>query len=139
MFCPKCGAEYVEGKEHCPDCDVDLVPEPTDPHAAEEQITILETSNSTLIPVIKSVLAANEIPYTTEGEAMMNLFPSEALGALLHQSAGELVIKVPKSRVQEARDLLDTHAEIEMPDELRSDSEAGDSGAAAEDGETTES
>ena len=26
-WCPKCRNEYVEGKTHCPDCDVDLVEE----------------------------------------------------------------------------------------------------------------
>ncbi len=26
-WCPKCRNEYVEGKKHCPDCDVDLVEE----------------------------------------------------------------------------------------------------------------
>ncbi len=124
MFCPKCAAEYVEGKDHCPSCDVALVAEPVDLHATEERVTILETSNSTLIPIVKSLLESNSIPFTTQGEAMMNLFPSEALGALLHQSSGELVFQVPQSHAQKARDLLNTHAEIEMPDELRAGDDA---------------
>lgn len=28
-WCPKCKNEYVEGKTHCPDCDIDLVEELT--------------------------------------------------------------------------------------------------------------
>lgn len=35
-WCPVCKNEYVEGKTHCPDCDVDLVDElPEEPEAEE--------------------------------------------------------------------------------------------------------
>lgn len=41
-WCPKCKNEYVEGKTHCPDCDVDLVekltPEALTPYAEEIEI-----------------------------------------------------------------------------------------------------
>ncbi|MCI8599584.1 MAG: hypothetical protein HFJ10_14275 [Lachnospiraceae bacterium] len=39
-WCPKCKNEYVEGKTHCPDCDVDLVEEL--PLKEEESIDIPE-------------------------------------------------------------------------------------------------
>ena len=114
MFCPQCGAEFVDGKERCHDCDVALVDQPPTEisHQAEEYETVLETSDSSLIPLIKSVLDGARIPYMTSGEAMMNLFPSEALGALLHSSAGEMLIRVPKDRAEEARQLLEGEAEL---------------------------
>lgn len=34
-WCPVCKNEYVEGKTHCPDCDVDLVKELSEEEAEE--------------------------------------------------------------------------------------------------------
>ena len=76
-------------------------------------MTVLETSDSSLIPVVKSLLDSAEIPYYIRGEGLMNLFPSEALGALLHSSAGEVIIRVPKSRADEARELLTAEPQID--------------------------
>lgn len=36
-WCPICKNEYVEGKTHCPDCDVDLVEELTETEIAGEE------------------------------------------------------------------------------------------------------
>lgn len=40
-WCPVCKNEYVEGKTHCPDCDVDLVDEL--PEESEEEIPYVPT------------------------------------------------------------------------------------------------
>ncbi len=38
-WCPKCRNEYVAGRTHCPDCDVDLVEElPTEPEESTEPL-----------------------------------------------------------------------------------------------------
>ena len=38
-WCPKCRNEYVAGRTHCPDCDVDLVEElPTEPEESAEPL-----------------------------------------------------------------------------------------------------
>ena len=114
MFCPQCGAEFRSGFERCNECDSPLVEEkPVGIHDAEDYVTILETSEISALPVIKSALESAGIPLETRGEGLMNLFPSEALGAPLHGSAGEVKIRVPRSRAQEARDLLATEAEVE--------------------------
>lgn len=76
----------------------------------EELVTVLATSRVADMPVIESLLRAAEIPFLTEGEGMMNLFPSEALGALF-KSQAEVRFKVPASRAQEAKALLETPPE----------------------------
>lgn len=113
MYCPQCGAEFRDGIERCADCDVPLVTEPPHLHDAPEYVTVLETSDLSVIPVLKTALEGAQIPYQTSGEDMMEIFPSEALGALLHSSAGEVKIRVPADRADEARELLETTALVE--------------------------
>lgn len=119
MYCPKCGAEYRKDFTRCEECDVKLTAEPGERggeekgHEMEESVTVLETSDLSLIPVVKSLLDSADIPYHVKGEGLMNLFPSEALGALLHSSAGEVIIRVPKSRADEARELLTAEPQID--------------------------
>ncbi|MCD8248951.1 MAG: hypothetical protein LUC60_03725 [Lachnospiraceae bacterium] len=40
-WCPVCKSEYVEGKTHCPDCDVDLVDELLPEQEKQEEIPTL--------------------------------------------------------------------------------------------------
>ncbi len=40
-WCPVCKSEYVEGKTHCPDCDVDLVDELPPEEPEQEEIPAL--------------------------------------------------------------------------------------------------
>lgn len=96
--------------------------EPTSTEHPEPELkTVFSTSEADLVPVIKSVLDSAKIPYVTEGEAMMNLFPSDLLGPTLHKSRGELVFRVHASRAEEARILLTEHSHVdgqELPAEL---------------------
>lgn len=122
MFCPNCRAEYREGFLRCAECDVALVHElPAEDHSATPHVTVIETSSASEVPVIKSLLEGAEIPYFTEGDSMMNLFPSEAAVTIMQaQSHGELRFKVPADRAEEARALLEEDPKIEtLPDELR--------------------
>lgn len=113
MFCPECGAEYEEGIVECADCDVPLVHEPPSEPEVPEYVTILETSDLSVIPVLKTALEGAGIPYHTRGEGLMDIFPAETLGAPFHSSAGEVEIRVPVDRAEEARELLDTAAIVE--------------------------
>lgn len=113
MFCPECGAEFKEGITQCADCDVPLVPEAPRLHGAPEYVTVLETSDLSVIPVLKTALESAGIPFQTRGEGLMDIFPAETLGAPFHSSAGEVEIRVPVDRAEEARDLLDTAATVE--------------------------
>lgn len=90
-------------------------------HPEPELVTVFATSQADLIPVIKSVLDAAEIPYMTDGEAMMNLFPSDLLGPTLHRARGEVCFRVPAVRAEEARAVLTQHSDVPYPEELPED------------------
>ena len=116
MFCPRCGAEYRAGYERCADCDVALQTEPpADDHTAVPYVTVFETSEVDVIPVIKSLLDSAGIPFDTGGEAMMNLYPSDLLGTIMGRPAGEIRFSVPEDRAEEARQLLQGQP-FEVPD-----------------------
>lgn len=76
----------------------------------EEMVTVLSTSRVSDLPVVESLLRASGIPFFTEGEGLMNLFPSELLGNLF-KSQAEVRFKVPASRAEEAREILDNPPE----------------------------
>ena len=70
MFCPNCGAEYVDGVTECADCRIPLVtvrsPEKGDEKPSFEKIlTIFNVGD---IAVIKSVFDAAKIEYIFDGE-----------------------------------------------------------------------
>ncbi len=94
--------------------------------------TVFATSQADLVPVIKSVLESAEIPYVTDGEAMMNLFPSDLLGPTLHRARGELRFQVASERAEEARALLNQHSDVRYPENAENgdmDDDGGDSSA----------
>lgn len=112
MYCPQCGAEFREGYDRCADCDIPLVrelpPEPS--HETPEYETVLATSELAVIPLVKSLLDSAEIPYITQGESL--IFPSEGLSLYRKDSPGQVLVRVPKDRAEEAHQLLEQEAEI---------------------------
>ncbi|MEO1084765.1 MAG: hypothetical protein AAFY88_11035 [Acidobacteriota bacterium] len=69
-------------------------------------VTVFATSEADLVPVIKSVLQGAGIPFVTDGESMMNLFPSDHLGQAMLRPRGELQFKVSEHDAEAARVLL---------------------------------
>ena len=78
-------------------------------HPDPQLQTIFATSEADLIPVIKSVLRGAGIEYVTDGESMMNLFPSDLLGPALHRPRGEMRFMVAAKDVAAARAMLEEH------------------------------
>lgn len=76
-------------------------------------VTLVETSDVALLPVIKSVLEAAGIPFSVEGEESLGLFPLVGGGPLFTRKPMAARILVPAERLEEARALLDQ----EEPDE----------------------
>ncbi len=114
MFCPQCGAEYRPGFDRCTDCDVTLEvePPPEADHDVPPWVRVFATSEADVIPVIKSLLRGAGIPFQTDGEAMMNLYPSDLLGPLFSGARGEVRFSVPKNREEEARELFASREEL---------------------------
>ena len=92
-------------------------------HEATPYVTIFETSEVDVIPVIKSLLHSAEIPFNTVGEGMMNLFPSDLLGRVMSRPGAEVSFLVPEDRAEEARQLFETQA-TDLPEPGIDDPEA---------------
>jgi hypothetical protein len=77
MFCPNCGAEYVEGIVECADCRLKLVAEPPHPGAGKpiEYEELLSTFNQGDIALIKSILEDAKVDYFFRGEYFNQLDP----------------------------------------------------------------
>ena len=116
MYCPDCRAEYREGVETCPDCEVHLVVELPPEGPDEDLVAIFETADVSLLPVVKSLLDSAEIPFVVQGDEALSVLPVGRWGAGISQSGRGLAatIRVDKARAQEAEELLRPLAEGEV-------------------------
>lgn len=102
MFCPKCKCEYREGFNFCSDCKIELVEHlpseelPSEEFEYSELVTIAETMDFSIIPIVKSILDSEEIRYFIKGEMIRSI-------AVLNNI---MEIQVPIEDVQKAKDLL---------------------------------
>jgi hypothetical protein len=110
VFCPKCEAEYREGIYECADCGVALVEDPPakDVHPDIELIAVFETADPALLPVVKSVLEASEIPFFVQGDEAMGLLPVGRFATGLTQKGQGMVaiVHVDKDHEERAREVL---------------------------------
>ncbi|MGB3564175.1 MAG: DUF2007 domain-containing protein [Thermoanaerobaculia bacterium] len=110
MFCPKCKAEYREGILECADCGVALVESlpAKDVHPDVELIAVFETADPALLPIVKSVLEAAEIPFFVQGDEAMGLLPVGRFATGLTQKGQGMVaiIHVDKDHEERAREVL---------------------------------
>ena len=118
MYCPECRAEFRDEVTTCPDCEVSLVLElPAEPEFSEEDLVVIkETADVAVLPVIKSLLRAAEIPFIVQGDEAMGVLPvgKIGLGGLTSRGHGlSAGILVPRDREEEARALLTELPEVE--------------------------
>ena len=115
LHCRSCGRSYSEGAT-CPQCEIELVPaEPGDRSEQDDElVAVLRTSDSNLMPVVKSVLDAAGIPYIVQGDEAMGLLPLGPFGGGVFSRVLGASILVPSNRADEARALLES---FEQPDE----------------------
>ena len=80
-----------------------------EPAATPEFVVVWETTDSSVLPVIKSMLAAAGIEYFVEGEDAMGMLPTGAIGGT-HSTLGKGIatrILVAADRREEVELLLD--------------------------------
>jgi Putative prokaryotic signal transducing protein len=70
-----------------------------------ELTEVYETTDPTLLPVLRSALEAAGIPYHTEGEESFGLLPLQG-GFLTGEEPMAVEIHVPADRAEEARTLI---------------------------------
>ena len=111
MYCPECRAEYRDEITTCPDCEVTLVAElPETPEWSDEDlVSVMETADVAVLPVVKSVLRAAGIPFVVQGDEAIGVLPVGQIGLGGISSGGHGLsagILVPRDREEEARALL---------------------------------
>jgi hypothetical protein len=108
MFCPKCGAEYVEDITVCSKCNAPLVAQP--PHGIEPRfikfVTVHKTGDPAFIAFAKSILQSEGIQYYFKGEEIQDLFAAGRLGTGFNPAIGPVEIQVDEKDVEKAKELL---------------------------------
>lgn len=102
MYCPKCKAEFIEGFEVCPDCNVDLVKslpkeKKTEGDPNIKMAVAFVSADRGIIAIAKSLLTEENIDFFTNGEDFKNFF-----GAV----TGEVEIIVREEDLEEAKAVL---------------------------------
>lgn len=113
MICPQCRAEYRDGVYECADCGVGLIDQWPDVAPAETDeplVRVFRTADAALLPVIKSFLAAEGIPFLVQGDEASGLFPFGSVGGGSDGRRLGAVVRVPESRAEEAEKLLEAVA-----------------------------
>jgi len=119
LVCPFCGTPLVyERPSAAPVADVDLPAKP--PVADDEELEpVIEATDPTEVPIIKSMLDAAGIPYLTRGEDPFNSFRGVfASGSIFHPRSSGVIFVVPSRMADEARTLLEAlEAGADKPEE----------------------
>lgn len=107
MFCPKCRGEFRPEVEVCPDCSVSLVAAlPAEEHDLEPFVTVFETSESAVLPVVESLLEGSGIPFLIRNEETMGLFPTDGVGLIIDPASRAAQVDVPARHAEAAKELL---------------------------------
>ena len=125
MFCPEGHGELREGFTVCPDCGAALVaddPRGEKNHPDPHLVTVFTTADSSLLPILESLLDDAGIPYRMRGEGTLSLFPSTGVGLAIDPKAAGVEVQVPADRAEEARALLEPQTGL-VPPEADADSE----------------
>lgn len=125
MQCPSCGRRYGIDALHCRRCDTALVAGAasaresagtTDDADDDVLVPLVRLAHPAEIPVVKSLLDAEGIPYLIQGEHAMALEPL-AIGLAFGMGEIGSLLLVPRRCVEEARELLDSTLDVEAFDE----------------------
>ena len=127
MFCPECEAEYREGFYECSDCGVKLVHSLPVVDHGEPTVGVFRTADASLLPVVESVLRAEGMPFSVQGEETSGgLFPLGSVGGIADNRRLGAVIRVPESRAEEAKALLEAAVPVQVdPNSSGEDGEEG--------------
>lgn len=107
MFCPTCRSEFREGIRECPECNVPLREALPEESHEMDYVRVFETTDTSLLPVIESVLRAADIPFTVQGEEGLNVLPVGGFGAAERMHGLGASVYVLREHEAEARLLLD--------------------------------
>ncbi len=119
MFCPRCTAEFQEEIRECPECKVPLVAVLPREEVGHEMdyVRVFETTDSSLLPVIESVLEGAGIPFVVQGTEALGMLPVGVFGSGERMHGLGASIHVPREQEAEARQLLQELDRVDSSEE----------------------
>jgi len=69
-------------------------------------VTVFETADSAVLPVIESLLEGSGIPFAIRNQEAMGLFPADGIGLLIDPASRAAQIQVPVRHAAAAKELL---------------------------------
>lgn len=78
------------------------------PDGRAEYVSVLETTDTSLVPVIKSLLTAAGVPFVVEGEDALGVLPVGSAGGSVSNFGKGIAARflVPRQRREEAEELI---------------------------------
>jgi hypothetical protein len=128
-YCPKCGYEYEEGIEICPDCEVKLVDHLTEESFDGEMIEVYSTLSVAEAGMVKELLYNEGIFSALSNEMGSALFGGTG------SEVGEVKVFVSENLVGRARELIETYMEDNPLDEPEEYAICSHCGAKVDEGE----
>lgn len=111
MFCPQCRQEYREGMTTCQECGSALVA--TLPEAGHDEaewvdlVTVLKSSDTATIKVVKSLLEAEGIPCVLQAEGIQDLLGLGRAGTGFNVAVGPVQVQVHPQDAEAALELIE--------------------------------
>lgn len=127
MWCPTCRGEFVDDVTICPDCGDPLVSEQPEEEDVEEPfVQIFRSADTSLLPVVKSVLSGAGIPYVVQGDEAQGLYPFGSVGGGSDDRLLGAVVLVPESRRRAAEAVLEEFTGTGDSEELEDEEDSED-------------
>lgn len=126
MYCPKCRAEYRQGFTRCTDCDADLVDSPplgSEVELREEGFTdplarLWMDTDPVLYSALTAALSDAQIPFFDNPPADFDNWLSSPTHNILSVGIPHFDIRVPESRLEAAKDILQSLLGQAAPDPI---------------------
>lgn len=118
MHCLYCGVAVTPGAEHCAHCGtaIEWKQGEVEFHPPGDMVEVFRVWDPAMLPVIESLLATNDIPYIVDNDFLQDFLGWGRLFVGYNAITGPPSVKVPESRVEEARELLAERHERWLPD-----------------------
>jgi hypothetical protein len=107
MTCPKCGADFPDNRQVCPECGAAAGSSTTErPDPNLELVTVFTTGDPADVMVAKSLLDDAGIEYFAKDEGVQDVFGAGRIGSGFNVMAGQVEIQVRPEDEDSARQLL---------------------------------
>jgi hypothetical protein len=121
MRCAYCGTEVQPGAERCVQCEVRIVwhGDTAEFLVPDAHVPVFVATEPAKLPVIKSLLTANEIPFVVSDDISQDFLSWGRFIAGYNPVTGPPVVLVPGEYAQAARELIESegHLPEEEPSE----------------------